>query len=333
MTVTLRRPVRGALPAAARRLPAAARTLARPRPRLRTPPPSPGCASTSPRPAEARRAPPARPGAADRVRRTGPSTGSLPTGGPPPPRPAAPPCRAPPPAPPAPPSPAPARSPSPYSTGYLPDADIWTVASVALRFQVARAAPAEVPAVATDRYLTAAGARTRQRRVDLTVGDRTVPVRIVRAGPGAAPPAPARRTGAHDGGAVPARPARRELAAPGPVRRERHPTEWWLGTAPGAAARVAAAVRALPDVGPGQSRGPRARSPPSCATTRSAPGPRPRSRRRPWWRRRSPRSASRSAPPGQGGPGEPSSPCCARSACRAAGWPARSPPSRPCWWA
>ncbi|MCG0069151.1 ABC transporter permease [Streptomyces tricolor] len=138
-----------------------------------------------------------------------------------------------------------------YSTGYLPDADIWTVASVALRFQVARAAPAEVPAVATDRYLTAAGARTGQR-VDLTVGDRTVPVRIVRAVralPTGTDPA---HTGAHDGGAV-----LLDLRAVNQLLQARYgesatPTEWWLGTAPGAAARVAAAVRALPDVGPGQ---------------------------------------------------------------------------------
>ncbi|MEW2285603.1 ABC transporter permease [Streptomyces sp. NPDC047841] len=138
-----------------------------------------------------------------------------------------------------------------YGTGYLPDADVWTVASVTLRFQVAQAAPAEVPAVATDRYLGAAGARTGER-VDLTVGDRRVPVRIVRAVralPATADPA---ATGAHDGGAV-----LLDLRALNQLLQARYgenatPTEWWLATAPGASARVAADVRAMPDVGPGQ---------------------------------------------------------------------------------
>ncbi|KMS89732.1 peptide ABC transporter permease [Streptomyces regensis] len=138
-----------------------------------------------------------------------------------------------------------------YSTGYLPDADIWTVASVTLRLQAARTAPAEVPAVATDRYLDTAGARTGQR-VDLTIGDRRVPVRIVRAVralPATADPA---ATGAHDGGAV-----LLDLRALNQLLQARYgenaaPTEWWLATAPRATAQVAAAVRALPDVDPGQ---------------------------------------------------------------------------------
>ncbi|MBL1105099.1 ABC transporter permease [Streptomyces sp. 5-8] len=138
-----------------------------------------------------------------------------------------------------------------YSTGYLPYAGIWTVASVTLRLQVTRAAPPEVPAVATDRYLAAAGARPGQR-VGLTVGDRTVQVRIVRAVralPATADPA---ATGAHDGGAV-----LLDLHTLNQVLQARYgesavPNEWWLGTTPGDAARVAAALRALPDVGPGQ---------------------------------------------------------------------------------
>ncbi|MEU6667580.1 ABC transporter permease [Streptomyces sp. NPDC046727] len=138
-----------------------------------------------------------------------------------------------------------------YSTGYLPDAGIWTVASVTLRLQATQAAPAEVPAVATDRYLSAAGARPGQR-VGLTIGDRTVPVRIVRAVralPATADPA---NTGARDGGAV-----LLDLRALNQVLQARYgesaiPTEWWLATAPGASAHVAAAVRALPDVEPGE---------------------------------------------------------------------------------
>ncbi|MFJ3805528.1 FtsX-like permease family protein [Streptomyces sp. NPDC090073] len=138
-----------------------------------------------------------------------------------------------------------------YSTGYLPGADIWTVASLTVRLQATQPAPAEVRAVATDRYLASANARPGQR-VDLTVGDRTLPVRIVRAVralPATADPAD---TGARDGGAV-----LLDLRAANQVLQARYgesvpPTEWWLATAPGDAARVAATVRNLPDVGPGQ---------------------------------------------------------------------------------
>ncbi|MFF5552648.1 FtsX-like permease family protein [Streptomyces olivaceoviridis] len=138
-----------------------------------------------------------------------------------------------------------------YSTGYLPDAGIWTVASVTVRLQAAQAAPAEVPAVATERYLDAAGARTGQR-VDLTLGDRRVPVRIVRAVRALPATADPSATGTHDGGAV-----LLDLRALNQLLQARYgenatPTEWWLATAPGASARVAAAVRALPDVDPGQ---------------------------------------------------------------------------------
>ncbi|WP_164992392.1 FtsX-like permease family protein [Streptomyces sp. L2] len=139
-----------------------------------------------------------------------------------------------------------------YGTGYLPDADIWTVASLTVDLRAARPAPPEVTAVATDLFLASAGARTGQR-VDVTIGGQSLPVRIVRsvrALPTTA--ADAEHTGDGDGGAVllDLRAAERALEA-------RHgdsvtPTEWWLRTAPGDAAGVAAAVRALPDMDPGQ---------------------------------------------------------------------------------
>ncbi|MFJ9814613.1 FtsX-like permease family protein [Streptomyces sp. NPDC101151] len=138
-----------------------------------------------------------------------------------------------------------------YGTGYLPDASSWTVASVSVQLRVARPAPPEVTAVVTDRFLDSAGARTGQR-VDVTIGDQSLPVRIVRsvhALPTTGAPA---ASGSHDGGAVlvDLRAANRALQARygGSVT----PDEWWLRTAPGAAARVAAAVRALPDVDPEQ---------------------------------------------------------------------------------
>ncbi|MGV9353862.1 FtsX-like permease family protein [Streptomyces misionensis] len=132
-----------------------------------------------------------------------------------------------------------------YGTGYLPDADLWRVASVTVRLQVPQPAPAAVPAVVTDRYLASADARPGQR-VDLTVGGHPVPVRIVRA-VRALP-----TTTEDDGGAV-----LLDLRALNLLLGTRYgdaapPTEWWLATAPGTAARVAAEVRALPDVDPGQ---------------------------------------------------------------------------------
>ncbi|MQY32443.1 hypothetical protein SRB17_03920 [Streptomyces sp. RB17] len=138
-----------------------------------------------------------------------------------------------------------------YSTGYLPGTDAWQVASVTIRLAVPQRAPAAVPAVATDRYLASAGARVGQR-VDLTIGDHTLPVRIVRAVRGLPATADPTATGARDGGAV-----LLDLRAVNQVLQARYgdsatPDEWWLGTAPGAAAGVAAAVRALPDVDPGQ---------------------------------------------------------------------------------
>ncbi|OXY99982.1 FtsX-like permease family protein [Streptomyces diastatochromogenes] len=135
-----------------------------------------------------------------------------------------------------------------YGTGYLPDPG-WTVATVSVQLQVARPAPPEVRAVATDRFLDSAGARTGQR-VDVQIGDQSIPVRIVRA-VRALPTTGA--PGSHDGGAVlvDLRAANRALQAR--YGESVTPTEWWLRTAPGEAAQVAASVRALPDViDPGQ---------------------------------------------------------------------------------
>ncbi|MEV6054280.1 ABC transporter permease [Streptomyces sp. NPDC052107] len=138
-----------------------------------------------------------------------------------------------------------------YSTGYLPEADAWRVASVTIRLEVPQHAPAAVPAVATDRYLASAGARVGQR-VGLTIGDHTLPVRIVRAVRGLPATADPTATGARNGGAV-----LLDLRAVNQVLQARYgdsatPNEWWLDSGPGAAAGVAAAVRALPDVDPGQ---------------------------------------------------------------------------------
>ncbi|GEK00952.1 ABC transporter permease [Streptomyces sp. 1-11] len=138
-----------------------------------------------------------------------------------------------------------------YGTGYLPGTDTWRIGTVSVRLQTARPAPPEVRAVATDRFLGSAGARTGQL-LDVMVGDQSLPVRIVRsvrALPTTGAPA---GSAAHDGGAVllDLRAANRALQARDGDGAA--PNEWWLRTAPGDAARVAAAVRALPDVDPEQ---------------------------------------------------------------------------------
>ncbi|MGW5372432.1 FtsX-like permease family protein [Streptomyces sp. NPDC004009] len=138
-----------------------------------------------------------------------------------------------------------------YGTGYLPGTDIWRIGTVSVRLQAARPAPPEVRAVATDRFLGSAGARTGQL-LDVMVGDQSLPVRIVRsvrALPTTGAPA---ASAAHDGGAI-----LLDLRAANRALRARDgdgaaPNEWWLRTAPGDAARVAAAARALPDVDPEQ---------------------------------------------------------------------------------
>ncbi|MFJ9736994.1 FtsX-like permease family protein [Streptomyces sp. NPDC101166] len=132
-----------------------------------------------------------------------------------------------------------------YSTGYsLPD-----LAALALptevRLKVAQPAAPELVAVATERFLTASGAREGQR-VEVTFDGRSVPVRIVRT----ASALPTTEATAQDGGAllVDLRAVNRVLQARYGAGLE--PTEWWLGTS--APAATAAAARALPDVEPEQ---------------------------------------------------------------------------------
>ncbi|MFG2328696.1 FtsX-like permease family protein [Streptomyces sp. NPDC048604] len=109
-----------------------------------------------------------------------------------------------------------------------------------------------LPAVASDAFLSAAGAR-RGDTVDVTVAGRKVTVRIVETvrelpttGTSAAKPGAA--AGAGDGGGIliDLRSANRLLAlAPGSPLQ---PNEWWLATDRGRAAEVAAALRAQPDM-------------------------------------------------------------------------------------
>ncbi|MGW2287944.1 FtsX-like permease family protein [Streptomyces phaeochromogenes] len=137
-----------------------------------------------------------------------------------------------------------------YGTGYVPSDYAWEVASLTIRLRVDRPDVPEVAAVATDGYLKAAGARTGQR-VDVTFGGSAVPVRIVDH-VRALPTTQDAGGGDPSGGALLV-----DLRSVNRVLEQRYgesiaPSEWWLRTEPGAAARVAAELRERPDVEPSQ---------------------------------------------------------------------------------
>ncbi|MFR9796199.1 FtsX-like permease family protein [Streptomyces sp. MS06] len=131
-----------------------------------------------------------------------------------------------------------------YGTGSTPPEETWVIGVLTLRVRVAQPAPGEITGVATDRFLAATGARPGQR-LDVAFGGRTVPVRIVRS----VRELPT-TSEADTGGALLV-----DLRAVNRALQSRYgtsvpPTEWWLRTSdPGT---VAAALRALPDVDPGQ---------------------------------------------------------------------------------
>ncbi|KKD02610.1 FtsX-like permease family protein [Streptomyces sp. WM6386] len=130
-----------------------------------------------------------------------------------------------------------------YGTGFVPPEYTWILGQLTVRLQVEQPAAGELAAIATDHFLTSAGARTGQS-VDVTFGGRTVPVRItssVKALP---------TTGSESGGAllVDLRSVNRVLEAK--YGESVTPTEWWLDT--DRPAKVAQALRARPDMDPAQ---------------------------------------------------------------------------------
>ncbi|MFF4458646.1 FtsX-like permease family protein [Streptomyces mirabilis] len=161
-----------------------------------------------------------------------------------------------------------------YGTGNAPGSDEWASGppEFTVRLDTARATPpARIAAVATRAFLRAAGTEPGES-IDVTLDGERLRVTIVRSvselpttGAGAAwAGATADAAGASDGAtdedgaemadggallldlravnAVFAQRARAPLA----------PAEWWLSTAPGRAAQVAAALRARPDIEPDQ---------------------------------------------------------------------------------
>ncbi|KPC85511.1 peptide ABC transporter permease [Streptomyces sp. NRRL WC-3753] len=134
-----------------------------------------------------------------------------------------------------------------YSTGLSDGSQITTLT---VRLRVAQPEPAEVTAVAGDRFLDSAGARTGQR-VTVPIGGHDVPVRIVRSVrelPGTGPETPSARFG---GALLVDLPAlNRHLQAEYGAAVE--PTEWWLRTGPGRTGEAAAGLRAFPDTAAAQ---------------------------------------------------------------------------------
>ncbi|WP_328496276.1 ABC transporter permease [Streptomyces sp. NBC_00414] len=140
-----------------------------------------------------------------------------------------------------------------YGTGYIPRETPWETSSLTIRVRPERSAAPEVEAVATDDFLKAAGAREGER-LDVPFGGSAVPVRIV-ASARALPTTEG--SGTSDGARSSGGALLVDLRSVNRVLEERYgesvaPTEWWLRTAPGAAAHVAAQLREQPDVEPTQ---------------------------------------------------------------------------------
>ncbi|MFJ8748500.1 FtsX-like permease family protein [Streptomyces sp. NPDC102441] len=153
-----------------------------------------------------------------------------------------------------------------YDSGALPpDDSFWgSGASVGtLRITAARPAAPALKAVATDAYLTYAGAEPGQE-IDLTLAGNTVRVKLVKSvrqlpttGPGASagvPEGASEESSTKAGGGL-----LLDLRAVSEVLAHRAgaalaPTEWWLSTAPGEGPKVAAELRGLPGTDPAQVR-------------------------------------------------------------------------------
>ncbi|MET9405347.1 ABC transporter permease [Streptomyces sp. NPDC002935] len=134
-----------------------------------------------------------------------------------------------------------------YGTGYVPNEFAWQITSLTVRLRVVQPPVPGITAIATDRFLESSGARPGQR-LDVPFAGGTVPVRIV----DTVRALPTTSDGDDGGGAllVDLRSVNRVLQARQGLSVA--PTEWWLHTASGDAARVAAALRELPGIDPSQ---------------------------------------------------------------------------------
>ncbi|MFI2782923.1 FtsX-like permease family protein [Streptomyces sp. ALB3] len=151
-----------------------------------------------------------------------------------------------------------------YGSGATPPDDSFFGSGAAvgtLRITASRPAAPALKAVATDAYLTYAGAEPGQE-IDLTLAGHTVRVTLVesvRQLPTTGPAAGAPEGGAPDSAVKAGGSLLLDLRAVSEVLAHRPgatlaPTEWWLSTAPGDGAEVAAGLRALPGTDPAQVR-------------------------------------------------------------------------------
>jgi hypothetical protein len=131
-----------------------------------------------------------------------------------------------------------------YGTGFIPWDDTWSSGSLTVRLKAPQPRSAGVTAVATETFLTSAGAAVGDT-LDVPLSGETVSVRIVRS-------LRELPTASDSGGAllIDLRTVNRELQERS--GRGVEPTEWWLTTEPGASEKVAAALRARPDMDPAQ---------------------------------------------------------------------------------
>ncbi|WP_405662461.1 FtsX-like permease family protein [Streptomyces sp. NBC_01166] len=151
-----------------------------------------------------------------------------------------------------------------YGTGYTrPDGGSYGDPVNTLRITAVRPAAPVLKAVATDAYLTYAGAKPGQE-IDLTLAGNTVRVKLVKSvrqlpttGPGASAGVP--EGASEESSTKPGGSLLLDLKAVSEVLAHRAgatlvPTEWWLSAAPGDGPKVAAGLRALPGTDPAQVR-------------------------------------------------------------------------------
>lgn len=131
-----------------------------------------------------------------------------------------------------------------YGTGFIPRDDTWSVGAVTVRLQAPQPKTGDITAVATERFLASAGASVGES-LEVSLGGENLSVRIART-------VRELPTAAENGGAllIDLRSVNRVLQKQ--YARGVEPTEWWLTTGPGATERVAAALRAQPDMDPTQ---------------------------------------------------------------------------------
>ncbi|MEU4350925.1 FtsX-like permease family protein [Streptomyces sp. NPDC023838] len=142
-----------------------------------------------------------------------------------------------------------------YGTGSSPPPNFSeALPSRTVRLTAVRPAPPALTAIATDRFLASSGTRVGET-VTAVLSGQTLRAKVVdrmAEVPTTGPGAETAGGGGRDGGALllDLRAVNERLAADGSGSLA--PTEWWLATGPGDAARAAAVLRARPDIDPQQ---------------------------------------------------------------------------------